>query len=151
MGDAMSDITVLAGMFASAFASATLLPGHSEALLVALLLAGHAPFALLIAATLGNVLGSLTNWFIGRGLARLGERAVAPARQAALERAGAWYRRYGKWSLLLSWVPVIGDPLTVVAGVLREPLPVFLLIVGFAKLARYLVVLAVTLRFAGVD
>jgi membrane protein YqaA with SNARE-associated domain len=62
-----------------------------------------------------------------------------------MARAERWYRRYGKWSLLLSWMPIIGDPLTLVAGVLREPLPMFLLLVTIAKVGRYLVLATVTL------
>ncbi|WP_367166004.1 YqaA family protein, partial [Mesorhizobium sp.] len=58
----------------------------------------------------------------------------------ALDRATGWYRRYGRWSLLLSWMPIIGDPLTVVAGVLREPLWSFVAIVALAKISRYLAV-----------
>jgi membrane protein YqaA with SNARE-associated domain len=61
-----------------------------------------------------------------------------PIKQRALERAEGWYRRFGRWTLLLSWTPVVGDPLTMIAGVLREPLWSFLLIVGIAKTGRYL-------------
>jgi membrane protein YqaA with SNARE-associated domain len=64
----------------------------------------------------------------------------------ALARASTWYQRYGKWSLLLSWAPVIGDPLTLVAGVLREPLGPFLLLVTLAKVGRYLVLTLATLE-----
>ena len=66
---------------------------------------------------------------------------------ATLARAEKWYRHYGKWSLLLAWVPIIGDPLTVVAGVLRETFWVFLLLVSVAKIGRYLVLAAATLGF----
>jgi membrane protein YqaA with SNARE-associated domain len=83
---------------------------------------------------------------LGAGAAAGAVRAPAlvpgPAR-ATIARAKAWYHRYGRWSLLLSWLPVIGDPLTIVAGVLREPLPVFLLLVAVAKTARYLAVVAI--------
>lgn len=58
-----------------------------------------------------------------------------------------WYRRYGRWSLLLSWVPIIGDPLTIAAGVLREPFPVFLLLVATAKIGRYLVLAGIVLNW----
>lgn len=76
-------------------------------------------------ASLGNVGGSAVNWLLGRGIERFRDRRWFPAGPSALERAQRWYRRYGKWSLLASWVPVIGDPLTVIAGVLREPFPAF--------------------------
>ncbi|PPE72454.1 hypothetical protein C3942_18085 [Solimonas fluminis] len=133
-----------AGLFLSAFLAATILPAQSEAVLVGLLLAGYAPWTLLLVATAGNVLGSGVNWLLGRGLAGASSR-WAPRQGPMLERAQGWYRRYGRWSLLLSWVPVIGDPLTVAAGMLREPLPVFLLLVTVAKLGRYLVLAALTL------
>ena len=65
----------------------------------------------------------------------------------ALARMQDWYRRYGRWSLLLSWAPIIGDPLTVAAGVLREPLPTFILFVAIAKTARYLALAAAALHW----
>jgi membrane protein YqaA with SNARE-associated domain len=108
--------------------------------LVALLLAGQLPaWLLVLVATVGNVLGALINWWLGRGIERYRDRRWFPAGPEAMDRAGRWYRRHGRWSLLLSWVPVIGDPLTVVAGVLREPLPTFLLLVTLAKAGRYIV------------
>jgi membrane protein YqaA with SNARE-associated domain len=66
---------------------------------------------------------------------------------AALERAQRWYQRYGRWSLLASWMPVIGDPLTLVAGIMREPLPVFLALVTVAKVGRYVALAAITLSW----
>ena len=134
------------GLFFAALLAATLLPAQSEALLVVLLLDGHPAWALLLAASCGNVLGSLLNWCLGRGIARFGGRRWFPLSAKALERAGQRYRRWGHWSLLLSWVPVIGDPLTVVAGGMREPLWRFLLLVGLAKSGRYLVLAWLVLR-----
>ena len=99
----------------------------------------------MLAASLGNVLGSVVNWLLGRGIARFRDRRWFPVGPRALERAEAWYGRYGKWSLLLSWVPIIGDPLTVVAGALREPFPVFLALVTLAKVGRYLALTAAVL------
>src|SRR5215204_3644451 len=99
----MTDIAVFGGMFVSALASATLLPGHSEALLAALLLAGHSPSLLILAASTGNVAGSVVNWLIGRGLSGLQEHRIPVVRRASLHRVANWYQRYGKWSLLLSW------------------------------------------------
>ena len=118
---------------------------QSEAALVVLLLADYPPVLLLAAANAGNVLGAVINWALGRGIERFRDRAWFPTSGAALARAEVWYRRYGRWSLLLSWVPFIGDPLTVVAGVLREPFPVFLALVTIAKVGRYLVLTAATL------
>ena len=88
------------------------------------------------------MLGSVVNWFLGRGIERFSGQRWFPVSEAALAKAQRWYRRYGKWSLLPSWMPVIGDPLTVVAGHMRESFPTFLLIVAFAKVARYAVLAA---------
>jgi membrane protein YqaA with SNARE-associated domain len=77
---------------------------------------------------------------LGRGIEHFRDRRWFPVKPAALARAERWYGRYGRWSLLLSWAPVIGDPLTMIAGVLREPLPTFLVIVTIAKVGRYLAV-----------
>jgi len=136
-----------AALFAAAFAAATLLPAQSEAVLVALLLQGHAAWALVLVASVGNVLGSTVNWWLGRevarvGIARYGGRRWFPVKPAALERASAWYARWGRWSLLLSWVPIVGDPLTLAAGAMRERLTVFLVLVGLAKTARYALLVA---------
>lgn len=129
----------LIALFLAAFAAATLVPAQSEALLVALLLAGdHAPELILTVATAGNVLGSVVNWGIGRFLAGFAGRHWFPVSPRALDRARGWYLRYGWPSLFLSWVPVIGDPITVAAGLLREPAWRFLLVVTAAKGARYL-------------
>lgn len=146
--EVLADIAAFVGLFLTAFAAATILPLQSEAVLAGLLLAGaQSPVALILIATIGNVLGSVVNWLLGRGIDRFRDRKWFPASPAALDRASACYRRYGKWSLLLSWVPVIGDPLTVVAGVLREPLLSFLAIVTVAKAGRYLVLAAATFGF----
>ena len=122
------------GLFASALIAATILPMQSEAVLISLLIEGERPVAtLLIVATVGNVLGSLVNWYIGRFLLRFRGRRWFPTSDHQLARAEKWYRRYGRWSLLGSWLPLIGDPITVVAGVLREPLSSFLVLVTLAK------------------
>lgn len=143
----MSGLAAYASLFVSAFAAATILPMQSEAVLAGLLLTDTYPaLALITVASVGNVLGSVVNWFLGRGIERFRERRWFPVGQPALERAQEWYRRYGRWSLLLSWAPIIGDPLTVVAGVLREPFPVFLTLVTIAKMGRYLVLAALTLN-----
>ncbi|MBS1182365.1 MAG: yqaA [Proteobacteria bacterium] len=142
----MSDLAVLAGLFLVALAAATVLPLQSEAALVGLLLTGAYPVWLVVAiACLGNVLGSVINWWLGRGIERFRDRRWFPVTPAALDRAQGWYRRHGKWSLLLSWVPVVGDPLTVVAGLAREPLPVFLVLVAIAKTGRYVALAVATL------
>lgn len=141
----METIAIYAGLFLSAFVSATLLPLQSETVLVGVLLTDHSPWVAIAIASVGNVAGAVLNWLIGRGIEQLHERKWFPVSAASLQRSQAWYLRYGKWSLLLSWMPVIGDPITVVAGVLREPLPMFLLLVSVAKVGRYLVLAFLTL------
>ncbi|YCH22303.1 DedA family protein [Pseudomonas sp. D1-3] len=142
----MADIYAYLGLFAAAFGAATLLPLQSEALLVALLLGGAQPvWTLVLVASLGNVLGSLVNWWLGRYLERFRDRRWFPVSARRLRQAQHWYGRYGRWSLLLSWLPVIGDPLTLVAGIMREPLWRFTLIVSLAKTLRYAVLAAATL------
>lgn len=138
----MGDLAVYAGLFLTAFAAATLLPAQSETALALAVAGGYPPIAVVAVASLGNVLGSVVNWLLGRFVTRFRDRRWFPLRAEDLVRAEAWYRRFGRWSLLLSWVPIIGDPLTVVAGVLREPLPVFLLLVGLAKVGRYAILAA---------
>ena len=136
----------LAGLFLAAFLAATLIPAQSEAVLVALILGGAHPLGLLLAvATVGNVLGALVNWALGRFLMRFAGHPRFPFSPAQVARAEGWYRRWGWMSLWASWVPLVGDPLTFAAGLLREPLWRFLLVVTLAKGARYALLAAVTL------
>ncbi|WP_349506777.1 YqaA family protein [Agrobacterium pusense] len=144
----MTDLAIYTGLFFTALAAATILPMQSEAVLAGLLVLDTYPVWLLITvASVGNVLGSVVNWCLGRGIERFRDRKWFPANPRTLERAILWYRRYGKWSLLLSWLPIVGDPLTVVAGVLREPFGMFLLLVTIAKVSRYLILAAITLSW----
>lgn len=136
----MDAVAAYAGLVASAFLSATLLPAQSEVLVAALLLGGYEPVLVITAATLANVAGSTTNWWLGRRVQHYLERRWYPLSPYALRRATGWYQRYGCWSLLLSWLPIVGDPLTLAAGVMREPLWRFLAFISSAKLARYLAV-----------
>lgn len=139
-------LSLYLGLAALAFGAATLLPLQSEAALAGLLLTErYETVFLLLAATLGNVAGSTLNWWLGTQLERFHERRWFPLSPERLTRIQAAYQRYGWWSLLLSWTPIIGDPLTLVAGVMREPLWRFLLVVTLAKGARYGVVWALTL------
>lgn len=143
----MADLSIYAGLFTVALIAATIFPLQSEALLVGLLLAGGHPAWLLVAvASVGNVIGSTINWWLGRSIERFRERRWFPIKPAALDRAERWYHRYGRWMLLLSWTPVIGDPLTMIAGVMREPLASFLMIVTIAKTGRYVAIAALVLR-----
>ena len=134
------------GLFGAALLSATVFPFQSEVVLFGMLVAEHYQVWLLVfAASLGNILGSCVNWFLGRFIAHFEGRRWFPITKKQAAKAEGWYHRYGRWSLLLSWVPIIGDPLTIVAGVLREPFLVFLALIVVAKTARYLAVAALTL------
>jgi membrane protein YqaA with SNARE-associated domain len=141
----MSHAAEYAGLFWASFLAATILPFQSEVVLFGMLLTHHyAWWLLVLVASLGNILGSVVNYGLGRGLAAFEHRCWFPVKRAKIARAEAWYHAYGRWSLLLSWVPLIGDPLTIVAGVLRESFPVFLLLVSIAKVARYFAVAAIS-------
>ena len=136
----MTDLYAYGGLFLTAFAAATIFPMQSEAVLVGLILSERHPIVLLIlTASAGNILGAVVNWILGRSVERFQGRRWFPVSAAGLARARRWYGRYGRWSLLLSWVPFVGDPLTAIAGVLREPLWSFLLLVSIAKIGRYVV------------
>lgn len=145
----MVEIGVYGGLFLSALGAATLLPMQSEAVLVGLLLSGRPVLLLIAVASLGNTLGGLINWALGRGIERFRHRRWFPVSEAALTRAQNWYARWGKWSLLLSWMPIIGDPMTLAAGVMRERFLTVLVLVAIAKTGRYAVLAAVTLGFFG--
>jgi membrane protein YqaA with SNARE-associated domain len=130
-------------MLASAFAAATLLVLPSEAILLAQIKAGLAPtWALFVAATIGNVAGSAFNWWLGLNARRFEARRWFPFSPQAIESASDRFRRFGLWSLLLAWVPIIGDPLTFIAGVLRVPFRYFLPLVAIGKGARYAILAA---------
>lgn len=143
-----AELSVYFGLFSISFLAATILPAHSEIGLAGLIVAGEYAIPwLILVASLGNTLGSVVNWFLGRGIERFHDKKWFPASPEQMEKATRWYHRYGRWSLLLSWMPFLGDPLTLAAGVLREPLPSFIVIVAIAKTARYLVVTAITLSW----
>lgn len=130
----------LPGLFLAAFGAATILPFQSEIVLVALLLRGEvAPWLLIAVASVGNTLGSMLNWAIGRWIEHFRTRRWFPVSDAQLLRAQHWYARWGVWSLLVSWAP-FGDAVTVAAGVMRCPLGLFTAIVGAVKTVRYVVV-----------
>jgi membrane protein YqaA with SNARE-associated domain len=138
------------GLFLSAFVAATILPAQSETVLTGLILLDQVPVGVLVVvASLGNVAGSVLNWGLGRAIERYRDRQWFPVKPAMLARATGWYHRYGRWSLLLSWVPVIGDPLTLVAGVLREEFWRFLLLVGIAKTGRYICLALLVMYWSG--
>jgi membrane protein YqaA with SNARE-associated domain len=146
----VSGLIACLGLFLSAFVAATILPAQSETVLTGLILLDRVPVGVLVAvASVGNVAGSVLNWGLGRAIERYRDRRWFPVKPAMLARATGWYHRYGRWSLLLSWVPIIGDPLTLVAGVLREEFWRFLLLVSIAKTGRYVFLAFVVMYWSG--
>lgn len=132
------EVTALLSMFAVAFGAATVLPFQSEILFVALQTGGTPLVPLLIFASVGNILGSVVNYVLGAGIERFRNHRWFPASEAQLARAQGWYTRWGVWTLLLSWAPY-GDAFTVIAGVMRTPLWLFVALVTVAKTGRYAV------------
>ena len=136
----MSDALSLASLFVSSFLSATLLPGNSEVVLVAMLLSGVSqPWLLVVIATMGNSLGGLTNVILGR---------FFPLRETSRwqEKAVGWLKRYGAATLLLSWMPVIGDLLCLLAGWMRISWGPVLFFLCLGKAVRYVLVAWATLQ-----
>ena len=128
-------------LFLSAFGAATLLPLQSEAVLVGLLAQTQYPVGLLVAvASLGNILGSCVNWWLGLKVEQYKNKKWFPVSEQKMLQAQGIYQKYGFWSLLLSWVPVIGDPITLIAGLLKENFVRFVVMVCIAKIGRYLFV-----------
>ena len=125
-------------MFASAFLAATVVPFASEVTLAASLAAGGDVAWLVAAAAVGNTLGATVNWGLGRFIERFRDRRWFPADAAQLERAQTWFRRFGLWSLLFAWLPVVGEPLTVIAGAMRVRIVPFLILVATGKTLRYI-------------
>ena len=132
----MSEGAGLFGMFLAAFGAATILPFQSEVVFVALQLAGTPLAALMVVASVGNILGSAVNYVLGLGVERFRHGRWFPASERQLDRAQRWYARWGVWTLLLSWAP-FGDAFTVVAGMMRTPVWLFLALVTVAKVGRY--------------
>ena len=131
------------GLFSSAFLAATILPFSSEAVLAGLTAAGGYDLVLLWGvATLGNTLGAMVNWTLGRWCLHWQGRKWFPFKEDDLDKADRWFSKWGVWSLLLSWVPIIGDPITFAAGFLRVNFWLFTVLVVIAKGGRYLAVLA---------
>jgi len=135
-----------AGLLLSSFLAATILPLSSEVVLGILLLSGLNPVVLVGLATLGNVAGALVNYALGFWGGLFLGRKVSRVSAVELEKAERRFRKYGVISLLFAWVPVVGDPLTVVAGVLKVDMRVFLFLVASGKLIRYVVIACLMLN-----
>jgi len=132
-------------LFALSFLASTLIPIGSEWLLVVMLARNQDPLLAVLAATCGNTLGALTTWAIGMVGGPFLMRRVIRISASAEESAVRFYRRYGLWSLLFSWLPVIGDPLCLAGGILKVGIVPFTLFVLSGKLARYAAVAWLTL------
>ena len=138
----------ITGVFLSAFLAATILPFSSEIVLSAVYGAGNADAVILwLVASTGNVLGALVNWALGRYLLHWQNRKWFPFKVSQLQRAEAWFQRYGVWTLLMACLPLVGDPLTFVAGLLRINVWLFLILVTIGKAGRYTAVLWLTGSF----
>ena len=131
-------------LFLSAFLAATLLPLSSEAVLSALLLSDYQASALLLVATLGNVLGACVNYYLGYKVSHISSYEDWREQNIQKGRALRLVENYGAVSLLLSWVPIIGDPITFINGVIRTRLWVFLALVTLSKCLRYVVIIFIT-------
>ena len=133
----------MAGLFASALLAGSVLPAQSELVLAAMIAAGAQPTGLLVAvATAGNVLGAVINYGLGRSAARLRHRRWFPLSDAGWQRSTRLFNRHGVGILLLSWLPIIGDGFTLIAGAARTPPWLFLALVTLAKGGRYLALAA---------
>ena len=144
----MNSLKAYTSLFISSFLSSTILPGHSEITLTTfILLDKFSQFLLILFASLGNILGSIVNWYLGFYITKFVKKDWFSFQKKQLDKASSWYLKYGKWSLFLSWVPIIGDPLTIVAGMFRVPLIIFITIVSISKVLRYIFVGYIALKF----
>ncbi len=142
----MNLLSALALLFGASFLAATLIPSQSEWILFWLFSEEKfSPFYLLTAATVGNVLGAIVNWWFGKYLIRFRGRKWFPVSEKDFTKAQIYFQKYGVWALLLAWVPLIGDPITLVSGTMGIRLPIFLPLVTLSKMGRYLFVYAVYL------
>lgn len=134
------------GLFIAAFLAATVLPLSSEIVLSSLLIGGLSPTPVVLVATAGNVLGAITNYGLGYWASKGPIKKWLRMSEQEFVRAEQRFQKYGLWSLCLAWVPIIGDPLTVMAGILRIRLLWFVLLVSAGKLLRYIVIAYVTVQ-----
>jgi membrane protein YqaA with SNARE-associated domain len=131
------DLATYASLFVTALLAATILPFYSEVLFLGLLAAGYDPALTWLSATAGNTLGAAVNWLIGRYLLHFQDRRWFPFKVENLARAQRWFQRFGVWSLLFSWLPIGGDALTFIAGIMRVRFDVFFVLTLVGKGARY--------------
>ena len=128
-------------LFSFSFLAATVLPFSSELTLAGLIsTSNYHNLLLLVVASFGNVLGSVFNWSLGFYSRNLSIKKWFPFKKTQIERSSKWFSKFGKWSLLFAWVPIVGDPLTFVAGLLRVRFLDFIILVAIGKVSRYLIV-----------
>ena len=126
-------------LFIISFLAATILPLSSELVLSTMLLTdSFDKYLLLFVASFGNILGSSVNWYLGKKILIFKDKKWFPANERQIAKGEIYFKKYGIWSLLLAWVPIIGDPLTIVAGILRVKFFTFLLLVSISKISRYI-------------
>ena len=128
-------------LFFISFLAATILPFSSELTLAGLIsTSNYDNLILLVVASFGNVLGSVFNWSLGFYSRNLSTKKWFPFKETQIERSSKWFSKFGKWSLLFAWVPIVGDPLTFVAGLLRVRFLDFIILVAIGKVSRYLII-----------
>ena len=136
-------MTVYLTLLLISFSAATILPLSSELTLASLLNTGnYSSFVLVGTASLGNILGSIFNWLLGFYLFKYINKKWFPFKENQINIASKRFNKFGSWSLLFAWVPIIGDPLTFVAGVLKINFLLFLALVTVGKISRYFFVYA---------
>ena len=129
-------------LFIISFLAATILPLSSEIVLTTMLLTNlFEKNILLIVASSGNILGSIFNWYLGKKITIFQDRKWFPVSPEQLNKSQKYFQKYGLWSLLLAWVPVIGDPLTLLAGVLKVRFSIFFILVSISKISRYIFII----------
>ena len=128
-------------LFFISFLAATILPFSSELTLAGLIsTSNYDNLLLLVFASFGNILGSVFNWSLGFYSRNLTTKKWFPFKETQIERSSKWFSKFGKWSLLFAWVPIVGDPLTFVAGLLRVRFLDFIILVAIGKVSRYLII-----------
>ena len=128
-------------LFVISFLAATIIPFSSEFTLAGLIAtSNYDNLLLLVVVSFGNVLGSVVNWVLGFYFRNLTTKKWSPFKDKQIENSSKWFSKFGKWSLLFAWVPILGDPLTLVAGLLRVRFLDFVILVAIGKVSRYLVV-----------
>tara|TARA_B110000263_G_scaffold234940_1_gene233004 strand:- start:274 stop:693 length:420 start_codon:yes stop_codon:yes gene_type:complete len=134
-------VIIYISLFFISFLAATILPFSSEVTLATLIASSnYNNLSLLIFASLGNILGSVVNWVLGFYSRNLATKRWFPFKDKQIKKSSSWFNRFGKWSLLFTWIPIIGDPLTLAAGLLRVKFIEFLILVTIGKVSRYIVI-----------